>query len=217
MSLAALLGCMLLAAFAGADTAAEKTPIVSLELKGASVQDAVKALFAGSDLKYFLRTATSDQKLDLKLDKVPLGVALRTITQQAGLSYGIEDGIYVIAPPEKVVVTVEPKPEVPKIDTDTPTRVSMGHPKARTVAEPQTEQTDATANPDDQLSQQVEYYYPEYPIYPSYVRIGNLTLTGGRTPLVFGSAGMYGSYYQPPMDFPPWDYVPQNAYMLGRY
>ena len=70
---------------------------INLDLKDTPVRAAIDALFKGTGLNFAIAaTVTSSTIPNLSLKDVSFDQALRTLTKQAGLTYRVENGVYMI-------------------------------------------------------------------------------------------------------------------------
>jgi hypothetical protein len=101
---------------------------ISLELKDTDVITAIDSLFKGSGKSYSIASGSVGRIPKLSISDVEFDQALKLICQTAGLSYKMDDIIYVISPKPvsqpniviqtpvivKPVVIVKPKVEIEK-------------------------------------------------------------------------------------------------------
>ncbi len=192
--------------------------IVNLELKDVSIEDAIDAIFRGSNVPYAVRPGVTGRVKELKLHGLTVDDAIKALVDAAKLSVRIENGVYVI----------EPKTGT----SDTESRVVIG--KRSSATETQSEkQTSSAEQPGlaDQSSstqQQAQAespqvpaidewnavappgYYPQplgpygepygyYPYYfpyrPSY-QLGQLQILGGRLPIIISEPGIPPSAFR---------------------
>lgn len=215
-----------------ADAADRATPVANLELRGRTVNDAIKALFAGTDLKYILvQTSGGSKTIDLSLKGVSVETALGVITRQAGLQYTVEDGIYVITqaaekePTASNVARAEPTAPVQPMDAVVPPPAS------------EAQQDNLLQYLDEQAGEvgydQPEPFfgYPEYGLFQPAYQVGLVTVLprrqswglggyGEQPVLQFGGSGVYSSPrpygpmapYRPYIPRPMWNPGPAYGY-----
>lgn len=182
--------------------------IVNLELKDVTIQQAIDAIFQGSNVPYVVRPGLTGRVKELKLRGLTIDDAIRALADAARANVRIENGVYII----------EPKTG----GTDTATRVTIGKrtPSGETEQQekPATQQTQPaeSSTPTEQQQAQgelgterppqeplpPEYYwdyfapgpygvpYGYYPYYRLPYQLGQIQILGGRQPLVILEPGV---------------------------
>ncbi len=212
-----------------ADATDRDAPLANLELHGKTVNDAIKALFAGTDIKYILmQTSGGSKTVDLMLKGVSVETALGVITRQAGLQYTLEDGVYVITQ----AAEKEPVPtQVTWVESTTPVQST-----ATAEPMPVEEQGSTPESPDQQWNDegydQPEPFsgYPAYDLFQPPYQVGMVTVLPGRQSwgyggygqpiMTFGGSGVYSPSrsqgplmpYRPYIPQPMWNYAPVYGY-----
>ncbi|MGQ9455491.1 MAG: STN domain-containing protein [Armatimonadota bacterium] len=181
--------------------------IVNLELRDVTIQQAIDAIFQGSNVPYVVRPGLTGKVKELKLRGLTIDDAIRALADAAKANVRIENGVYII----------EPKAG----GTDTVTRVTIGKrtPFGETEQQekPATQQTQP-AEPSTPTEQQQaqdeqgterppqeplppEYYwdyftpgaygvpYGYYPYYRLPYQLGQIQILGGRQPIVILEPG----------------------------
>ncbi len=87
---------------------------ITLDLKNATVQDALSAVFAETGAKYVLAEGVHGEIPCLNVSGVSFETALKCVLRACELSYRVENGIYIIEPKvkEPPKVQEEPSPSV---------------------------------------------------------------------------------------------------------
>lgn len=179
-----------------ADSTDRDTPVANLELHGKTVNDAIKALFAGTNIKYILmQTSGGSKTIDLLLKGVSVETALGVITRQAGLQYTLEDGVYVITQ----AAEKEPVPtRVSWLESTAPAQSpAIAAPPPFEELDQGTTQENSGQQVNEENYDQPQPYvgYPEYGLFQPPYQVGTVTVLPGR------QSWGYGGYGQPIMTF----------------
>lgn len=114
--LATLAALMALLLGAAGQTAGQP---ISIELKDATVQEALSTLFGKAGVTYVVKDGVSGTVHDLSMVDVPFEVALKGILRQCDLTYTVENGVYTIKPKEGSAVAM-PEPAVAPAEVEQP-------------------------------------------------------------------------------------------------
>ncbi|MDH7602598.1 MAG: STN domain-containing protein [Armatimonadota bacterium] len=206
--------------------------IVNLELKDVSIEEAIDAIFRGSNVPYAVRPGISGRVKELKLRGLTVDDAIKALADAAKAVVRVENGVYVI----------EPKPAA----SESETRVVVGKRTQTSEAQPQSEQqappaeqpqtTEQPSSAEQQAQAEAPqapsaeqwsgavppgYYpgvptpYPEpYGFYPYYFpyrpmyQLGSLQILGGRPPLIISEPGIPPSAFRSRLGGPQRPVVP---------
>ncbi len=88
-------------------------PLVNIELKGVRVRNAIDAIFRGTNLKYHVDREVSGNIGEIRLRGVTVDQAIKTVADNANLTVRMENGAYIIAPNNEVVLGVTRRQTAP--------------------------------------------------------------------------------------------------------
>jgi hypothetical protein len=124
-----------------------KAHIVNIQLKDTSVKSIIDAIFRGTQLKYRVDNDVSGKLGEIRLTGVTADRAIRDLAHIANLTVRIENGVYIIAPNNVVV---------------------LGITRRRTVATTKQQPTAPSGSTTEVVyvtQQPVTYAVPDYPAY----------------------------------------------------
>lgn len=209
-------------AASGASAASDTTAngmLINVELTDVSVRDAVAKLFQGRAEGYFLAPGVTGKISELKLKGITLEEGLKAIAGAAGLTYKVEDGIYVVEPASAVTATAQTGTTAS--NTAIPAPSTAGVPIPSQQPQPATQVViNSQPAPVYYGNPAPEPYYGGYGGYgyPQSYSIGAVDVLGGggyNPVIVAGTGPQFIGWAMPPP--PPPNWVSPDVLRFLRY